>query len=333
MKKRIILFTFLLIVTLFIFTDSSYAQMNFGTKSRDKKDSKKSSQSLPKLPPLKGPKKNIAVMDFENKAGVAAQWNLGSGMAEMLTTALVESGRFNVVERKAITDVLREQDFGASGRTTNVGAAKIGKILNAQVLIRGAVTEFDTRTSGGGNVFSFAGVDVGLSGSTAHVAVNVRMYDATTGEVIDSLRVEGKATSGGISGGYSGADLGGFNFGSSAFTKTPLGKATQKAINEAVYLISERMENIPWQGKIVTIKSDTVYINAGNNDNILAGSEFVIYRKGEDLIDPDTGISLGSEDTKIGRIQVVSVEDKFSKAKATSGSISNFKRGDIVSLD
>ena len=45
------------------------------------------SGSLQELPPLKGPKKTIAVMDFENKAGAEAEWNLGSGMAEMLATA------------------------------------------------------------------------------------------------------------------------------------------------------------------------------------------------------------------------------------------------------
>ena len=41
----------------------------------------------------------------------------------------------------------------------------------------------------------------------------------------------------------------------------------------------------------------------------------------------------GSEDTKVGRIEVVSVEDKFSKAHATSGSPGSFGRGDIIRMN
>lgn len=285
------------------------------------------------LPAPKGPKKTIAVMDFENKAGAASEWNIGSGMAEMLTTALVNSDHFTVVERQAITKVLAEQDFGASGRTRDAGAPKIGQVLNAQILVSGAVTEFATKTSGGGQAIGYKGINLGLSGSSSHVAVNIRLYDATTGEVVDSLRCEGKASATGISGGYTGSQLGGFTFGSSGFVKTPLGKATQEAINKAVYFIVTRMESMPWEGAIVTVKGATIYINAGNRSNIVPGMEFSVWKKGEELIDPDTGITLGSENKKIGRIQVTSVEDKFSKACVTAGMASSMSRGDIVKLD
>lgn len=322
MKKILILSICLLVDISFLFPTDSYAERK-----------KVKEVVIEELPPLKGPKKTIAVMDFENKAGAAAEWNLGSGMAEMLTTAFVNSGRFIVVERQAITDVLTEQDFGASERTLDVGAAKIGKILNAQVLVRGAVTEFGTRAEGGGGAFSFKGVNVGMSSSSAHVAVNIRLYDATTGQVIDSIRCDGKATASGISGGYSGSELGGFTFGTSAFAKTPLGKATHQAIDKAVYFVVEKMDSVPWQGKIVDVKGDIVYINAGMDSNIRPGDEFVVYKKGEELVDPDTGISLGSEDAKIGRIQVITIEEKFSKANAVAGSIRTFGRGDIIRLD
>jgi len=318
---------------LFILLCFIMAALLLGIGDSYAKSKKDEEVEVVELPPIKGPKKTIAVMDFENKAGAAAEWNLGSGMAEMLTTALVNSNRFIVLERQAISDVITEQDFGASGRTTDVGAAKIGKILNAQTLVRGAVTEFGESASGGGSGFGYAGINVGLSSSKAHVAVNIRLYDATTGQVIDSLRCEGKATASGISGGYSGSELGGFTFGTSAFTKTPLGKATQEAIDRAVRFIIEKMDQVSWQGKIVDIKEGVVYINAGANSNVFVGDEFTVYKKGEELIDPDTGVALGSEDKKIGRIQVVSVEEKFAKANAVSGSMGSFGRGDIIKLD
>ena len=105
------------------------------------------------LPPIVGPRKTIAVADFENKAGAEAQWNLGNGMAEMLTTALVNTNRFIVVERQNIQGIIQEQDFSVSGRTINVGAPKIGSLLNTQILVSGAITEFSQRFFDSGSLF------------------------------------------------------------------------------------------------------------------------------------------------------------------------------------
>ena len=324
MKRFVFLWISIAVSLILLAPSDSYAK-----KRSDRDRNKEEEEVICELPPLKGPKKTIAVMDFENKAGAASEWNLGSGMAEMLATALINTGGFIVVERQAITDVLKEQDFGASGRTTEVGAAKIGKILNSQILVRGAVTEFSTSSSGGTGGISYGGVSLGMSSSKAHIAVDVRIYDSTTGQVLDSIRCEGNATASGVSAGYSGVvDVGG-----SSFTKTPLGKATAEAINKAVFFIASKMANVPWQGKIVSVKNNVVFINAGQNSNVLIGDEFTVYKKGEELIDPDTGISLGSEDTKIGRIQVNAVDEKFSKAVATAGSASSFSAGDIIRLD
>src|SRR3989338_1266809 len=190
------------------------------------KKKEKMPKSFEDLPPQAGPKKTIAVMAFENKAGVSAQINLGKGMAEMLTTALINSGRFTVVERQAITDVLAEQDFGASGRTASQGAPQFGRGLPAQIMVRGAVTQFGMRESGGGGALSIKGVDVGLATSQAQVGVDIRIYDTTTGKVLDSVRCEGNASATGVDFGYSESDWG---FGTNAFWNTPLGKATAKA--------------------------------------------------------------------------------------------------------
>lgn len=278
---------------------------------------------LPPAPP--GPKKVVGVMDFENKAGVAANMDLGNGMAEMLTTSLINSGRFIVVERKAIQDVLTEQDFGSSGRTTDIAAAKFGKILNAQLLIRGAVTEFSESSGGGSQGISVYGVSLGFNQATAHVAVNIRLYDSTTGQVIDSQRCEGLAEAGGMSVSYTDSN---FAVGTSGFTATPLGKATQMAIDNAVRFIILKMQNIPWEGRIVTVKDNLVYVNCGANGGMNAGDILTVHKKGEELIDPATGVSLGSETTLVGKIQIVDVEEKFSKAAIISGS--GFGRDDIL---
>jgi hypothetical protein len=63
---------------------------------------------------------------------------------------------------------------------------------------------------------------------------------------------------------------------------------------------------------------------------VAVGDEFVVFREGEELKDPDTGASLGSEETKVGAIKVIedALKGKASKAKITDGS--DIKVGDIV---
>lgn len=284
-----------------------------------------SGAAIGKLPPPMGPKKLIAIADFENKTNVAGQIALGSGMAEQLTDALIKSGHFIVLERQDVKGVLEEQNFGASGRTTTTGGARIGEMNRAQILIKGAVTEFSHQESGGGQGFTYEGVNLNFQSSTGQVAVIIYLYDTTTGQVIDSQRCEGKAESGGLAVAYSGSD---FSFDSSSFKETPLGKATQKAIDNAVYYIVQRMARVPWQGRVVQVKGDQVYLNTGATGGIQVGDEFDVYREGEALVDPESGLNLGAELTPIGKVQVVEVQDKFSKAVPVAGS--GFDKNNVV---
>ena len=101
-----------------------------------------------------------------------------------------------------------------------------------------------------------------------------------------------------------------------------------RSINKAVYFIATKMQGVEWEGRIIKASANEVYINAGTNSGIKAGDSFIVYRPGEELIDPQTGISLGSEITKIGKIKVTSVAEKFSKATIELGR--DFRTNDIV---
>ena len=281
------------------------------------------------LPAPSGPKKAIAVGTFENKAGGWAHWDLGTGMAEMMTTALIRSNAFIVLERPEIEKVITEQDFGVSGRTAGGEAAQIGKILKAQIMISGAVTEFEASGGGQGGGFAVKGFNIGVNRSIAKVAVNVRIYDTTTGQVLDSQRCEGIAEEGGLSFSYSDSN---FAMGGAGFDKTPLGKACQMAIDKAVFFISMKMQNIPWAGRIVDVREGgKVFVNAGANAGVIVGDRLSVFRAGESLIDPETGMDLGSELTNIGRVEILQVQDKFSIATITGGA--NFQRGDILKFE
>ncbi len=282
-----------------------------------------------RAPQYYGPKKRIAVMDFENKVPDSHR-NIGTGLTEMLITALYETGRFIILERKAVQDVIREQDLGYSGRVEQETAARVGQLLGAQLLVRGAVTEFEENAGGGalGGIIPGEMFGGGLGVTKAHVAVDVRMYDANTGVIVAAKRAQAKARSVGIL--LAGVGRTGNILGGGLSTRTPLGKATRECIEKIVQAIVNKMENIPWQGRVVTIKQGKVYINAGADSGIKAGEILIVYRPGEELTDPETGMSLGSEERMIGKIKVIRPEKKFSVCDFIEGV--GFQRGDVVKM-
>ncbi|MCF7878142.1 MAG: hypothetical protein K9L95_01560 [Candidatus Omnitrophica bacterium] len=275
---------------------------------------------------LSGPKKTVAVVGFENASGLRSYVNLGDDFTTQLTDALIQSGKFTVLSRTEIAKVFGEQDLASSGRMAKSLTAQKGKAIPAQILVTGKITEFQKGREGGSQGISIGGISVGGSKKTAHIAVIVQIIDSTTGQVLDSKRVEGKAESGGFSIGYSGS----FDIGTSSFKKTPLGKATQIAIDRAVGYIASELSGMPWKGRVVTVKNDLVYVNSGSNAGIGSGMAFAVWRKGESLIDPETGIELGSENKKIADIQITEVYPKYSKAKVVAGDVSAIERSDLV---
>jgi hypothetical protein len=90
------------------------------------------------------------------------------------------------------------------------------------------------------------------------------------------------------------------------------------------------MEDQIWQGRVVKVDGSRVYINAGSNMNISNDMVFTVFSKGEELIDPETGLSLGSALTRSGTVRVVQVAEKFSVAQTLEGS--GFKRGDVIKM-
>lgn len=275
-------------------------------------------------------KKIVAVWGFENKSSYSGggQDALDEGMADQLTDALVQSGNFIVVERQIIAALIKEQDAAIkSGRMQKSDSAQIGKLISAQILVKGTITEFAVKSSGSGNTINIPWIKLKNNRQEAHVGLTIRLVDTTTGEVLDSQRVEGTATSGGLS---TDIDLGGVSFGNSSFKETPMGKATQMAIDDAVSKITAKLKNVSFQARVVKINGDNeMLISGGKRAGISEGDSFILWSVGEALVDPSTGEQLGCEMDKKGSVKVTKVEEKYAKAKSETP-LTGIKVGDIV---
>ncbi len=199
------------------------------------------------FPAYSGHKARISVADFDVKA-VKVAGDVGSGLREMLVTALINSGRFSVVERQPQAAVMQEQELSASVTAqAGSGAPQKGKIKTAGLIITAAVTEFEPQASGGragvgGGGGAGSGALGGLLGAAlnkAHAALEIRIVDTSVSKVLATTRVQGQAAdiAGTIMGGFfSGGDLGA---GLSVYANTSMEKAIRICIIEAMRYISQ----------------------------------------------------------------------------------------------
>lgn len=279
-----------------------------------------------------GPKKRIAVAKFDAVGSFVSQygtWDIGGGLAAQLTTALIESGRFVVVERAELASVLREQEMGLQKIVARETAAQAGRMTGAQMLVRGSVTEFDQKTGGDGFRIglgrSAAGLGLGVQSSEGVVGIDIRLIDTVTGQVLQSHKVHEKLSARGVAADVNVRQL---SFGGDSFSKTELGQATRAVIEKAVNLIVQAMEPVPWTGRVVDVSGGQVYFNAGSTENIQPGHRMKVSSVVRELTDPESGALLGIEEAPLGLIEVTSVQPKFSIARMHEPF--EVKRGDLV---
>jgi curli biogenesis system outer membrane secretion channel CsgG len=198
------------------------------------------------LPPYSGPKARIAVANFDVKAAKATG-EIGSGLREMLVTALINSNRFSVLERQVLNAVMQEQELSSSGAAQQGEGPQRGKIKTADLIITAAVTEFEPQASGGqAGIGGGGGVGNGILGgllgaalNKAHMALDIRIIDASTSEVLAATRVQGQASD--VAGGFMAGFFGNWGLGGglSMYANTPMEKAIRICIIEAVRYISQ----------------------------------------------------------------------------------------------
>ncbi len=159
----------------------------------DKKDSSESNAYV---------EPTVSVPDFKNKAGRLPWWSdqVSRQLADVLSNELSNIG-VKVVERQNLKEVLSEQELSELGIVNKSGdnAAQKGQMKGAKFIILGGVSAYDegveNKSSGKNQEFLGFGGSSSSGQSKAYVALDLRIVNSTTGEVVGSRTVEGRATS------------------------------------------------------------------------------------------------------------------------------------------
>jgi curli biogenesis system outer membrane secretion channel CsgG len=263
MQKRLFLIVLIPLVVFFM----TFGCMESMVKPTAKTDTGEEMQ----LPPYNGLRAKVAVANFEWKVGgsgsttkisgfggqsytVTHERNAGytTGLKDMMTTAMVQSKRYRVLERMNVDALKQEMELTGQGYADQSGIKK-GGIKGADLLIIAAVTGWDPATSGGGgglgggvlgNASALFGAAKGAFKKSS-MAMDVRIVDAHTSEVLAATRVEGEGKSVNMGAGLVAlTGSGGMGGGLGGFAKTPMEKAIRTCIYNAVKYIAE---NTPQQ--------------------------------------------------------------------------------------
>jgi len=285
-----------------------------------------------------GQKIRIAVMPFKLHhihQWWTWDWDVGGGIADMLITDLVNTGKFSVVERERLEEILQEQHLGVEGVTSAATAAKIGRVLGVQLFVFGSVTEFNIERK----IYSLPIVGKVVDGK-ARCALQARLVNVETSEIMAAMEGSGRKSQTGVKFGEMWGDLEGLTFDTGDFRAHQLGQATEKAVQDLVAQIEEKSAGLKpvfvpevavseapaapapgvavpeaalqGEGLVAYVKDKSVTmvtINMGRNRGVLPGNIFELYKITDEIRDPVTGKVIKKEREKIGEIVIYEVEE------------------------
>ena len=249
-------------------------------------------------------KKSIAVFSIENKS-VTKYANIGNSLAEMITTELVKTTKIKVIERQKLENLLQEFALSESGLVDQSSIMKAGKMIGVDYAVFGAVADYgvnnESKDSGA------FGVNISTVTQRGKVALDVRMVNTTTGEIIAAenlVETARKKRTNVLSGN------------SSSYGETLVGNASRAAVPKVVTLLTKQVtgETISNDYKILLVKDQEVFITAGSLSGVSAGDLYTDIKKGEELKDEATGVSFGFLEEEIEMLEVV--DPSFSGGKA-----------------
>ena len=224
-------------------------------------------------------------------------------MTNDLMFKLTATNRFNVLERQEVDQILDEKSFEAIASGGQIDP-RLRELLGADYLIHGDIDEFYIDTE----IRDVPYMDEKETIATAVAVAVFRIVDVHTGEVKagDRVRISFKVDN--------------------ADNLEPVEYRLQDEFSTTVVgQVLIRLFPI----KVLGVAGDgVVFLNRGNDAGLKNGDIFDVMRPGQALVDPDTGRSFGTAETKVATVKIVAVEESRTRATLVSGA--DALAGDIV---
>ena len=217
-------------------------------------------------------------------------------MENQLIDRLHNTRKFKVVARGDLEKILKEQDLQSAISSDPVQAFKIAGCKYTVVTTVDDFQDIKKKLKG-------AGGQVIASKRKIRLSSVAKIYDTETGELKESANFQ-------LSNDEGKEHLLGATADGAESDKLLLAMARAMADK-----IANRVIDVIFPAKVISKNGGFIMINRGDGTDIAKGEIWRVFHTGEQLVDPDTGEVLGKTETPIGKVEIVDVTPKFTRAK------------------
>lgn len=252
-------------------------------------------------------KVSIAVAPFTFHRTVAAPPGAAletSTLTNKFVTALVQTRKFDVVERERVDTLLSEMQMSEAGLMDPARAVEAGRMLGADYFLMGEISVFTLTTT----VRQVPNTTRWQRVEELRLILDMRIVDTRTSKIVSAEKGEAlmRATQ---------------LFPHRPDVNSPVEpKSLDDIQREVVAKCVIKVIDAIYPIRIIAVNADGVSVNRGEGGGLSVGDTLDVFVEGQEMIDPDTGEVLGSEETKVGRIRISQVLAKFSKGQVLGGS-------------
>ncbi|MDX2110730.1 MAG: CsgG/HfaB family protein [Verrucomicrobiota bacterium] len=197
--------------------------------------------------------------------------------------------KFEVIARSDLASVLKENDFTGADF----------KVKGVNYILVTAVDDFQDYEE---SAF-FASLNKTVKKRVIRFSAVGKVYDAESGKLLESTNFQ-----------INNRDI-----------DEPLQNSTRSGeLSDELLLditrkmadkIANRVVDVIYPAKIVAKQDKQVTLNRGDGTGIAIGQVWEVFALGEEMIDPDTGQSLGRDEVSVGKVKVVRVLPKTASAE------------------
>lgn len=253
-------------------------------------------------------KRKVAIGRFTNESNYgrsllsdADQDRLGKQASDMLSSRLVMSQQFLVLERPDAVKLEREQKVVGSGA-----------LVGADTLIMGSVTEFGRSVSGKVGFLSSTKLQV------AKAKVDIRLVDVKTGLAYFSAQGAGEAS-------VEVGEVAGFGS-RSEYDATLNDRAIAAAISDVIDRLVAKLTDRPWKTDVLEVQGHQVFISGGARQGLRPGDELQVMLAGQTVKSAQSGFEVTLPPKQVAMLKLVST---FGDDETSEGSVCDLTGGAI----
>jgi len=279
-------------------------------------------------------KEKLAIIEFQNNTEYK---NLGKAITDEITTLLVQTKRFEIIERERINEILKEQEFQMTGLVNEKDTVKFGSLIAAKYLLFGSITSANAIhseeevTIKEKNKTGTKETKYILTKWNGKVIITAKFVDVATGKIIFAKTVTGQ--------GYEESKrkaedqsyiqsilslIKDSNIESAreVYFKRGDERVIDIALkNASLQIVNDFIKEFPLTGYIVgkLEDKDRYIIDLGSESGLNCKANLKILGKEEKIVHPVTGEFISAKREEVGYLKVERIENNYSEAKFVKG--------------